>query len=330
MMTDLPKEYLKLNNSLENHMGSILNKKTIPLYDMMSYHMNFQNDQPRILGLLCLFTHLALEGKYEAALNFASSIEFVNNFIEIHDDVQSGQPQRNKRDTLWWKWGPAQAINAGDGMHALARLSILNIKNNPNINQTKTFEALKLLDNATIKTCESRYSELEYQERIDITYPEYIDNILNKGSALFECALSLGAVISNNLHSLENTIQELARNISLSIKMKKDISQIWTDSSSEDQNYALNKTKLIPVIIALENESVSYKRMIGEIYFKRVLEKEDLNNLRKILDELNIKKRSYNILNKSSENAIKIIENESIIQPQNKSLLLDLIKWIVN
>ena len=112
--------------------------------------------------------------------------------------------------------------------------------------------------------------------------------------------------------------------------MKKDISQIWTDSSSEDQNYALNKTKLIPVIIALENESVSYKRMIGEIYFKRVLEKDDLNNLRKILDELNIKKRSYNILNKSSENAIKIIENESIIQPKNKSLLLDLIKWIVN
>ena len=97
-----------------------------------------------------------------------------------------------------------------------------NRKNNPNINQTKTFEALKLLDNATIKTCESRYSELEYQERIDITYPEYIDNILNKGSALFECALSLGAVISNNSHSLENTIQELARNISLSIKMKKD------------------------------------------------------------------------------------------------------------
>ena len=70
--------------------------------------------------------------------------------------------------------------------------------------------------------------------------------------------------------------------------------------------------------------------MIGEIYFKRVLEKDDLNNLRKILDELNIKKRSYNILNKSSENAIKIIENESIIQPKNKSLLLDLIKWIVN
>ena len=329
-MTDLPKEFFKLNDSLENHIISILSTKTIPLYDMMSYHMNFQNNQPRIFGLLCLFTHLALEGKYQTALNFATSIEFVNNFIEIHDDVQSGQPQRNKRDTLWWKWGPAQAINAGDGMHALARLSILNIKNNPNINQTKTFEALKLLDNATIKTCESRYSELEYQERIDITYPEYIDNILNKSSSLFECALSLGAVLSNNLNSLENTIQELSRSMSLSIKMKKDISQIWTDSSSEDQNYALNKTKLIPVIIALENESVSYKRMIGEIYFKRVLQKDDLNNLRKILDELNIKKRSYDILKKSSENAIKIIENESIIQPKNKLLLLDLIKWIIN
>ena len=329
-MTDLPKEFFKLNDSLENHIISILSTKTIPLYDMMSYHMNFQNNQPRIFGLLCLFTHLALGGKYETALDFASSIEFVNNFIEIHDDVQSGQPQRNKRDTLWWKWGPAQAINAGDGMHALARLSILNIKNNTNINQIKTFEALKLLDNATIKTCEGKYSELEFQDRIDITYTEYIDNILNKGSSLFECALSLGAILSDDLNKLDNTIQKLSKNISLSIKMKKDISQIWTDSSLEDQNYALNKTKLLPVIIALENESVSYKRMIGEIYFKRVLQKEDLNDLRKILDELNIRELSSNILDKASRDAIKIIENEPIIQTKNKSLLLDLIKWIIN
>ena len=64
-MIDLPQEFIELNTSLEKHMVLILNTKTMPLYDMMSYHMNFQNNQPRQYGLLCLITHLALGGKYE-------------------------------------------------------------------------------------------------------------------------------------------------------------------------------------------------------------------------------------------------------------------------
>ena len=328
-MINLNKDFLKLNNSLEKHLISILNSKNIPLYDMMSYHMNFNNDEPRIFGLLCVTTHLALNNDYENILDLASSVEFVNNFIEIHDDVQSGQPKRGERDTLWWKWGPAQAINAGDGMHALARLSILNTKDNNNINQIKTFEALKLLDDATINICEARYSELEFQERIDISYSEYINNIINKNSALYACAFSLGTILSGNLNNLSKTINKLSNEITLAIKMKKDISLIWNNTTLEEQNYALNKNKLLPVLIALENESITHKRMIGEIYFKRVLQKEDLKDLRKILDKLNVQNHSQKILDKSIQKAINIIDNQSIFQNENKKLLIDLIKWLI-
>ena len=48
-------------------------------------------------------------------------------FLQIHDDVQSGSPQRAGRDTVWWKWGPAQAINAGDGMYAMARVALFRL-----------------------------------------------------------------------------------------------------------------------------------------------------------------------------------------------------------
>jgi len=329
-MIDLPEKFIKLNDSIEEHMMLILNTKTIPLYDMMSYHMNFQHNQPREYGLLCLITHLALGGKYENALNFASSIEFVNNFIAIHDDVQSGQPQKNNRDTLWWKWGPAQAINAGDGMHAIARLSLLNTDNNNLIDQTKIFEALKLLDDSTIKICEGRYTELEFQERIDVSYEEYIKNASNKRGALIECAVSLGAILSDDLNELENTIRKFAAKITLSIQMKKDIAQIWPDSSSENQNNALNKTKLLPVIIGLEKATISHKRKIGEIYFKRVLQQEDLNNLRKILDELMVREDCVRILNKSTKDSLKEIEKNSIMQSEEKKLLLDFVTWMVN
>ena len=48
----------------------------------------------------------------------------------------------------------------------------------------------------------------------------------------------------------------------------------------------LNKKKLIPVVYALENASISEKRAMGEIYFKRVLEPDDAVKLREVIEGL--------------------------------------------
>ena len=48
----------------------------------------------------------------------------------------------------------------------------------------------------------------------------------------------------------------------------------------------LNKKKLIPVVYAIENATISEKRALGEIYFKRVLEADDAMKLREVIEGL--------------------------------------------
>ena len=63
---------------------------------------------------------------------------------------------RGERETVWWKWGPAQAINAGDGMHALARLALFGLQD-AGLSAGSTFRAVQILDEAGLRTCEGRF-----------------------------------------------------------------------------------------------------------------------------------------------------------------------------
>jgi len=62
---------------------------------------------------------------------------------------------------------------------------------------------------------------------------------------------------------------------------------LWGGGPNSQPNVeVLNKKKLIPVVYALEQASISEKRAMGEIYFKRVLDAEDAVKLRDVIEGL--------------------------------------------
>ena len=130
-----------LSARVDAQLRDVLASRDMELYAMMSYHLGWgarpgddpaappPPPAPRRHGAGCLVAAMAMSGdEGERALPAAAAVEMVASFVEIHDDIQGGHPQRNGRDAVWWVWGPAQAINAGDGMHALARLTMLDLQ----------------------------------------------------------------------------------------------------------------------------------------------------------------------------------------------------------
>lgn len=288
-----------LSSRVDAELNSIVTANEMPLYRMMSYHMGWNNAQgvsepmvsgERVHGVLCLLACGAVGGDVEVALPAAAAVELVHNFMLIHDDVQGGNPQRDNRDAVWWVWGPAQAINAGDGMHALARLAMFRLLER-GVSAEATFHAVQVLDEASLRTCEGRFLDLEAQEKIDLSVDAYLKMASDKMGALLSCAMKLGALMGASDDSRADALGECGAKLGLAMQIQADLQELWgsRDDKSAASTEVMNKKKLLPVVYAWEKAEVSDKRRLGEIYFKRVLEPDDVSKVRGIIEELGAK-----------------------------------------
>ena len=289
----------ELTHRVEAELREALGAREMPLYRMMSYHLGWEDERgdtyhtfpvDRPHGAACLAACLAVGGDLDAAAPVAASVELVSSFAQIHDDIQGGQPQRNGRDAVWWVWGPAQGINAGDGMHAVARLSVLRLQARGSSPET-TFRALQLLDQASLELCEGRFRDLEAQERIDLDVGRYLEMATAKTGALYSAAMKLGGLVSAANNSVLEALGECGSKMGVALQVREDLRELWDAGSdgAPPSSEVLNKKKMLPVVYAMEKATIKEKRRLGDIYFKRVLEPDDVVTLRGILEELGAK-----------------------------------------
>ena len=294
-------------------MKDYLDSKSLPLYDMLSYHLGIHGLDPgltipkRVHGMLLQIAVENLGGNPLLTLPAAMSIEMLNAFCEIHDDVQSGNPTRNGQDSLWWVWGPAQAINAGDGMHSIARIALLNLDKQHFTDRT-SHAALSFLDKGALVTFEGRYRDLEMQERIDTSVTAYLEMAGQKTGALYGSALSMAAGLSGLTSKACEGLFQSGHLIGQAKQIKLDMNQIWGSDSSQKIDF-LNKKKLFPVIAAMEKATPSQKRKLGDVYFKRVLEDSDLDSVLDVLSDLGGKEPAKLRYTTIKNEALSIIKN---------------------
>ena len=308
----------QLNTLVETELKAIVNERAFPLYNMMAYHLGWQEahsltealplEQERTHGILTLLSCAAVGGSVGDCLPASAAIELVDKFAEIHDDVQEGNPQRNRRDAVWWVWGPAQAINTGDGMHALGRLALLRLRN-LEVTDQRVLEVVRMVDRASLRACEGRFRDLEAQERIDLTIEAYLNLASDKRGALLSCALQTGAIIGGADRDTADALAKCGEELGIALQIQSDLRAIWTDDGDAQRSLeVLNKKKLLPVVYALENASISEKRALGEIYFKRVLEADDAVKLRGVLENLGAREACEVMAESHLSEALKAID----------------------
>jgi geranylgeranyl diphosphate synthase type I len=321
----LPETIIDLTARVDAELSDIITSRKVPLYRMMSYHMGWSDPQgrsdmldipvrqERTHGVLTLLACRAVGGDIEAVLPAAAAVELVNSFTQIHDDVQGGNPQRDNRDAVWWVWGPAQAINAGDGMHALARLALFRLLER-GVPSDIVFKAVQIMDAASLETCEGRFLDMEAQERIDLSVDAYMKMAFSKTGALVSCAMTLGALIGSGDEALIEAMGNAGSRLGVAMQVRSDLRELWGDGipNQPASPEVMNKKKLLPVVYALEKATVSEKRRMGEIYFKRVLEPQDVAKLREVIEQLGAKDACEKLVEQYRAGAIAALDAPGI------------------
>lgn len=292
-----PLAFQRYRDSIEDHLRSVVLEQDFPLYRMMAYHMGWMDDQgepvpgltvtERVRSTLCLLSCEALGGRAADALPAATAVELTHSFSQIHEDIQSGAPERDHRPPVWWVWGPAQGINAGDGMHALARLSLLR-QTNAGAAPEAVLTAVARLDAASLRLCEGQYLDLAFQERVDVSLEAYLGMAEGKTAALIGCSAELGALAAGADETLAGSMAEFGVKLGLAMQVRADVQALWAARTQEQPlpDDLLNKKKSFPVIYGLRSATAGERRALGDVYFKRMMEPEDFQRLVEVLDRL--------------------------------------------
>ncbi len=326
----LPSAFTRFRDQIETEIKSLVLEEDFPLYRMMGYHMGWLDEYgeaaegesgKRIRPTLCLLACEALGGDVKTALPAAAAVELVHNFSLIHDDIQDGNSERHNRPTVWWVWGPAQAINAGDGMHALARLALLR-QTDKGMSPERTLKAVGLLDQACLRLCEGQYLDLTYQERVDISQDAYFKMIDGKSAALISCAAELGAVMCSAEEPAAQAMAQFGAKLGLAFQIRDDILDLWgqQDTGKPLAGDILNKKKSLPIVYAIENASGAERRTLGDVYFKRVMEPEDIEKIIGVLETLGAREFSQERANNLCDEAIQSLRNAGLTPRQTEEL----------
>ena len=253
----------------------------------------------------------------------------MQNFCDIHDDIQSGKVTHDGHDSVWWKWGPAQAINAGDGMHALARMALLRLTER-DFEPAAVFEAVKLLDHGSLATCEGRFMDLEAQERLDITSDSYLKMAALKTGSLFSCAAEFGALAADSNSELRQDYAEIGRDLGTAIQITDDLRQMDTALRGEGppSDDLMNKRKLYPVVRAFEIATPRERRRLGDYYFKRVLDPADAAGLAKLVDELGAIAETRKQIDSSLERIMERLSH-SVVDESRRQPLVSLVRRLL-
>lgn len=264
------------------------------LYDLLRYQLGWTNERGasqdstaplHFPSILAPVSCEALSGDFRPSVPAAAGIELVHNFTLVHGDVQSSRVEAQERPSIWWLWGPAQAINAGDGLHALGRTTIMRLAQR-GVPAERVLRAVESLDRACLALCEGQYLDLDFQDQLVVTAGAYYDMIARKTGALAGCSAESGALAAGADEAVSSKFREAGRLLGMGWQVSRDIAELWGQRGDGiAPSSVLHKKKSLPLIYALDNASVAVKRELGTIYIKRVLQPEDASRVIEILEQ---------------------------------------------
>jgi geranylgeranyl diphosphate synthase type I len=274
-MTILERLNTRYGPALEAELRSAVPADETLLSRMVAYHLGWVDAEgrpaaadpgKRIRPLLLLLACDGVGGDWQKALPAAAALELLHNFTLIHDDIQDRSPERRRRPAVWAVWGTDQAINAGDGLFAVAFRKLTELADR-GIPPAVGLECVRMLAETCWVICQGQVADLELAARPAATLAEYFDMVRRKTAALIGTAVGMG-VLAGGGGAVE-AAREFGEALGIAFQVRDDYLGIWgrreiTGKPAGDDLRERKKT--LPVVWALTAGSPELRGLLADAY----------------------------------------------------------------
>lgn len=220
------------------------------LYDPIRYAM--ASGGKRLRPMLALMAAELFGGKEEDVLPAAMALEMFHNFTLLHDDLMDGAPVRRGRPTVYKQFGDNTAILSGDQMLIEAYRLIAEVPAHT------LSRVLPLFTKMATEICEGQQYDMNFEQRSDVTIPEYMTMIRLKTSVLLGTALHIGALIAGASEDDQEAIYSFGVNLGLAFQIQDDMLDCWGDPATFGKRVGgdiVDNKKSLAMLLALQNAS---------------------------------------------------------------------------
>jgi geranylgeranyl diphosphate synthase type II len=226
-------------------------------------------------------------------------------------------PLRRGIQTIHEKWNPSQAILSGDVLMIVAYQYLMRT-------DALYMEALMhSFNKMAIEVCEGQQMDMDFEQRDDVTIPEYIEMIRLKTSVLLGCALEIGAIISDASDNDRKNLYDFGVNIGLAFQIQDDILDVYADAEKFGKQVGgdIIANKKTYLYLTARNSANNEQNTIFEAQMNNSNHAEKVQIIRNLYDALNIRQKSEVAMQEFYEKAMQHLNAISVDASSKKELI---------
>ena len=203
------------------------------------------------------------DADHKKALNAALAIEVFHNFSLVHDDIMDAAPLRRGSTTVHEKWDVNTGILSGDAMLITAYQLFENY-------EAEQFRRLaQLFSTTALQVCEGQQYDIDFENRDDVTLPEYLKMIEYKTAVLVAAALKMGSIIAEAPKVSQKNIYQFGLNLGIAFQLQDDYLDAFGDPETFGKQVGgdiIENKKTVLYLNVLEKGTAAHKKELLDMY----------------------------------------------------------------
>lgn len=310
---------------IEKEIAQINQSKPKNLYAPIAYALSMGGK--RVRPVMVLLASNLFSKNIEQAIPAALAIEVFHNFTLLHDDIMDQAEMRRNKQSVYKKYNQNIAILSGDAMSILAYNYLLKY------NSPEGSEMMKLFSQTALEVCEGQQLDMDFEDKMDVSIPQYLNMIQLKTAVLLACSFKMGAMAAKAPEESSNLLYTFGLNLGISFQLQDDLLDVFADQSKFGKRIGgdiVSNKKTFLLLKALELADDQTKTQIQDWILRREFDEEEkIKTIKTIYKKLTIKTITEDCINKYYQSAMHICDQIDL-PGETKSELIGLAQMIMN
>lgn len=251
-------EWTMLDQEIEKQLSS-----DIELINSISQYI-VESGGKRIRPLIVLLSAKACGASdTDRVVKAAAMIEFIHTATLLHDDVVDNSDSRRGIKTAHQSFGNESTILVGDFLYSRAFQIMVQINN---------MDIMEVMSDATNTIAEGEVLQLINSGNPNTNKEQYLEVIYRKTGKLFEAAMVVGGLLSNQSQTVINTLQICGKELGMAYQIVDDVLDYSSsfEVMGKDVGDDLAEGKVtLPMIYALERATPDMQDIISQAILKK-------------------------------------------------------------